>query len=1501
MNSFFVTIRSEDRESGYPSSAEFEYKFPEKLLTDLKKKQTVEIVNLEINHPRYTVEGAENAFCFNEGISVGNATMEKPYNQIVLTDDDGKDTTLTVPATLMPIHLDPNTRTLDDVDYAVFTTQQPHGLTATDEALFVGAQINSDWDYRAGVLLSMLHRKATVHVDKDPKQIWVSAEDNPIVSLQVGGHPNGYLYTKPYSIATLVGVLSHRATAGYSVEYAKVMGKMHITHDKTFRIPRQKNGVTFAPSTQSLLGVLGLQCAAAANHADNKYKVSGTPAHMSARVSEGNYANPTTFANSVEEAIHNRCLLLPSERVRSHFFILTQLDAAFQQRVVVPNGKYTPEMLCRVINASNNAVAVTMERQNQNQNHVSYTFACNEGFPFMLDFSAEPAHVLARTLGFLPRRYSGKMTYKSFQPVVLSQTTNRLPCPAPSVDVAGERDRYRYPSGMYNITGTVPNKSKYIVMCDSGNSWSIPNQGQSKTLFDNMKGKGVIHIRTKNLPQQQSYNFNTGDVVRVTGSNEEVVEVSLGSGYAPVPEKQTSDTKHNFDPGQSTEGIEKATLHSLGGGGYVYPPKVHYTDGSPAPVVPVVLDGKIVCFDVPYSQPVRVLGRDGLTLTLAGSGLYFSAASETIVVTGSNNKETATATWSTEYARTAGVHMTVKLSDIDEGALNGLGKLLTCEVVETNGTPKVEGYKPFELVVAPPQQPRVTRATTVLTSNPFKIKHTLYLEKPLNVLATNTNNEKLNGATSARAIVWTGCAVGACNRGFVVADAAGKTVTVERDYVPGAEDVAALVEGLGKEGADLGKIHAAVSTPVKVTRVENVKDVDTGRVVFTDYDPSTVRCMKGHIQMYGCVSCKKGNVRKVTAVENKTLTLSSALTVGEYVVLSGSAHHDGVYAVPAGDGAQITLPVASGSIETGAHCTVAATGAATAGTYNFDEQVVLYQDPGALFCYYDADELQRFEQEGETTTAETLYPLFNRAKNYQSTPTTDNDDVGVLGFIVYAPTPRRAYAVTRAYGPNLGEVVPAHPGFLTNANYLATKQVDPVPPIIFSGGELSDDAGMPARAKVQTEKSHVVSSKFHFNGAHAEVNGKRLRITLAYVPKRTFAVNNMRLTTDARVRLILEEEPTDALVKDTIGNYGDVTVRNFWPFDGVYQHQTNYTPISPQSKNSWRFIDRDSDYGPRTVAAEIELRAGVGAHSGGPTAGLPQFAWAPSSSSIKHDDESYQLGKILFGQVEYVFPNDVYLQHRGDYVSCDEVLINGAHITTIDELTTRVGIITSAGYTQEDKFNYTIEYNPNGICDGDGFVDKAFLGSKKMANKTGKEGIQTPSGNISITVSPVFRICPELLVESTNAMMLSQKTGGATVAQFHRIYRRLGFTKDPDPIMPYYEADALWDLETSSYRVIMLSVNSIAEKGRNAHVVVRKKLMDDGGGSTDMVTTHVSAKLTVPGSHHIRGYTPQKLTLDSPTDVQNIHVQVLNDDGTPYNMHGMEFIMTLAFGGGNQK
>lgn len=1467
----FISFSSEDRISGTPE--DFVYEFPEKHQVDgLQKVKTVEINGMEIGHPQYMVESSENVFCLNEGLIVGDATMATPLNQFMLSTASGDTHSIVVPATMMPFTMDG----VDDNGDQHFHTTEHHGIDtevlSMCQVLVVGAQTTS----HKPVLLNNIP-----NIVFGTNSLKIPADTNPILSLRVGEIPHGFLYIQPYAIQTLVRVLQHQLPPHYRVSYGKQDNVRHgkivfeSTDNSTFRLEHctvTVNGRTKSVNgPHSLLSVLGMPqpftgYATSSTDTTNTSSTEGMPPLLLAQVANGNYGNPTLFSNAVEESIHNRCLILPTQRAKEHFFVLTQFDSAFQQKVLVPNGYYTPELLVQVVNASLSGITLSLHI-NDTTRTMRYTFRSDDNFPFSIDFS--PSDTLARTFGFYQRRHHGLAAYTSFEDISVAFLYNQQPCPGENA----ARSR-RYPRGMYSVTGTSPNKNHFMLLTDTGNSWSIPNKEQTNNMFNNVDGKGLLTISTQNISTQQSYNFQKGDVVRITGYNEESVELKVHSGFMDET---------------SGEGVENVRLSMLGGSGYVYPPQVYYEGTrTVAPIVPILLDGKVVDFDIPVRA--RVLALNGNILTLSGSGLWFGDKTQATlrVQDGSTVYTVRNAAPNSFNARYNRAYQTLFLPS--NHGLPTLSRTATCELVENRPAPIHD-----RLTVEAPTTSTVQSMTVQYPTNPCKVVYTLTLVTPVRL---PRHDEQV--------VVWT-----ATQQAYRVQSQTGNTLVLEADFWPGKQNEPVI--------DDLGHVYAAVSMPVSMNKIYNKGGVYMGDMVLAGFDASTINCMKEHIRLYQSFSCDSSESIAITAVENNELQLSTVLDVPpSHVAVCGTKAHDGVWEVivvepddPEDDNADDDAPTepantilklqgATGTIELD-HIPTVMVGCS--GTYNFNEQIVLYQDldAGEIFYRQDAASTQLL-YEIATTVSGDARPLFRRAKNHQDNVDVQaNTNVGALGFLVYVPPLVAAYGVLDDGGE---AAYPALPGFLSNV------EGDATPPVVFNGGALLNDTeAVPAHAQTSLMQGSIVSSKFFYNGARVEAtNDRTFRIIAAYVPRTNNQTiyNNGSTFEDARVRFVLQEDVWEDDLKETTGivqNFATINVKGFYPFDGTYDHVASFSSISEQSKNNWSLVTENT----KTLNAEIEIRAGRAALSitlnpATPGVartfdekdGFPPFAFAWQNVSARHEDKSYQINKLAYGQQNLVFPSDVHIQERGTYSKMEDVILNGASLTLVDDLTTRIGIVNDVGYDHIRKFYMAVQYNPLGICGGKGFADRAYTVSPKLAKENGLTGVRTQSGTVTVTISPVFSIMPELLVDETDAYAFArlQLPFTNTMHPRQNIYRRLGFTTNPLLLASAYEADGTWVLDNSPFRLVQMTFDNLTERSTSTPLQV---IVQDRVNGRTHIIHNVILKIVHPSSYNVRGFVPQKLELPALQNVHKVRIQMLKEDGSVYNMHGSEFTMTLAF------
>ena len=148
----------------------------------------------------------------------------------------------------------------------------------------------------------------------------------------------------------------------------------------------------------------------------------------------------------------------------------------------------------------------------------------------------------------------------------------------------------------------------------------------------------------------------------------------------------------------------------------------------------------------------------------------------------------------------------------------------------------------------------------------------------------------------------------------------------------------------------------------------------------------------------------------------------------------------------------------------------------------------------------------------------------------------------------------------------------------------------------------------------------------------------------------------------------------------------------------------------------------------------------------------------------------------------------------------EDVILNGASLTLVDDLTTRIGVVSEVGYDSIRKFYMSVKYNPLGIC-GKGFADRAYTVSPKIAKKeNGMTGVRTQSGMVSVTISRLFHHAGTP-VEETDACAFAklQLLFTNTLHPRQNIYRRLGFTTNLPHVAAAYEADGTWVLDNSPF------------------------------------------------------------------------------------------------------
>ena len=111
--------------------------------------------------------------------------------------------------------------------------------------------------------------------------------------------------------------------------------------------------------------------------------------------------------------------------------------------------------------------------------------------------------------------------------------------------------------------------------------------------------------------------------------------------------------------------------------------------------------------------------------------------------------------------------------------------------------------------------------------------------------------------------------------------------------------------------------------------------------------------------------------------------------------------------------------------------------------------------------------------------------------------------------------------------------------------------------------------------------------------------------------------------------------------------------------------------------------------------------------------------------SARHEDKSYQINKLAYGQ-DNLFSSDAGREPR-------DVQQNGRRhserclVDVMDDLTTRIGVVSEVGYDSIRKFYMSVKYNPLGIC-GEGFADRAYTVSPKIAKENGMTGCERSRG-----------------------------------------------------------------------------------------------------------------------------------------------------------------------------
>mgnify|MGYP006084639795 CR=1 FL=1 len=1515
MSQKYRTIRSRDRDhTRYPDSNDFTYEF-DTSNDGLQQVNKIELSSLEISASKYTVEDYDNSMYFNEGICISHGVAAHsfvshnllPKNQFCITDSNGVKTTVTVPSTLTPATLSHNS------DQSTLTTPWAHGLAPLiqymdqsnfeQDVLLIGAAPHpkNAHLFRAGILLRKIRAHApSEFVVQDHGSIHSITFSGKLVnSMRVGapvdgnGNPRdntGYLYCPLLHVREFAGVLSIAlSNTPYRCRYDSSRGEIVISHANGLGIHLDRT--TDKWSENSVGGMITSR--------GNQLLVI-RPKYFHANVPPGFYSSPPSrFSTAVEDTIHSRGVFRSSSDRPTHSFVVVQMDAALQQRIIIPNGFYTPEKLVRVVNAELNGVTLTLDRRENNV--ISYTFSSDEIFPFTLDFSSNSSVVIATTFGFTTRMYNGQLSY-SGKPYTVPSTTGRLPSPPPSLlPTSSEIETMRYPKGMYNITGTTPHQQRFTIYCDSEKAWSIPNTGQKQTFFKNITGMGVVTLSTRNMPTQQTYNFRTGDPIRLTGYNEESVTLTAVCGVDKI--------------GTNTLGVEKIQIDSIGGNGYNMPPVVTRmgTDSSIPGIIPIIAEGKVVDFDVPsaaekgfvYNNNNHTIEVDGNgvihgssgTITISLRALRVPDATFPSIATWENDIETykqhdpflsditIMATRITAFSRAFRQSQVLDCQALTDAQRSLIDTFQTNLKVES--THKIVLNHHAEIALSAPSEVAIANVAVSYETNPYHVLLSCTVDGDVSFLPNKT------------AAIWRNNATASMNTGYRIKTISQNVITLYMDNVGGGSPWAMYSPSNPFEyNSDAhGTLYFGVGEYQEVSAIENVANSISSACTFTvPFRPNVLQNMKPNLQHYGAYAVKKDYTRQFSSINNNIITVNSSLNIIEsmsYVLVSGTPESNGIWKVASATPLAITidgniLPCTSG----GWIGALAGQYPLASGTYAFDEQIVLYQEEsiGNKFTNSSNRSNHAFD------------PLWKRAKNGD---TMANDDMSLNGFLTYAPLPTTAHAILQFDGNVVVGALPAKPGFLSSANYLATDDENSTPPIVFTGGTLLDpsDTSSGASAKTTVENGHMVSFKRRrYAGARVSGNGVEISIVYAYDPQFlnsdtiTWNGNNYKVNSkDARLRLVLEN--VSLLDETTFSN--TITVTNFWPFNGTYTRQTSHTTdVGPASVNTWCIVNKnDSD----NYMFEIELRAGkdnpasVEHTPGGVTYGTeramtddgsPPFAWAPSYRTVVHDDSSIQQQPVVyFGQRRYYYPSDAQVISRGEYadigIGAGDIVTPS--VTLVDELTTRVGIITHTGYDLFNRFTYMFEYNPDGIRNGEGFVDKAYQiayspSGQILRPPTTMEGVRTTSGNVSLTMSPVFSTRTEYMAESSDFL----RNGENRIPQ-QCVLRRLGINKDMYA-QSIYVAPSMWNLETEPYRLVVLSVLGANNSTTNHSAYAGDIKIED-----------VISKMIVPSSLNLRGYIPQAIDLQKDVDISNIRIQILNSDGTPYPMHGNEYSLTLSF------
>jgi hypothetical protein len=383
---------------------------------------------------------------------------------------------------------------------------------------------------------------------------------------------------------------------------------------------------------------------------------------------------------------------------------------------------------------------------------------------------------------------------------------------------------------------------------------------------------------------------------------------------------------------------------------------------------------------------------------------------------------------------------------------------------------------------------------------------------------------------------------------------------------------------------------------------------------------------------------------------------------------------------------------------------------------------------------------------------------------------------------------------------------------------------------------------------------------------------------------------------DAPIRLILEETCRDGsdATKSTFDGQ-DITLHSFWPFTAAagttFSHGTG--------SGTYSYVTT----GTQTHLPEIEVRPGTQTlqsdFSSFSTAGMPENMWNTETRVATLADQSQQYTQIVYGSAFSYRPSDFGVTSAGDYTSISGVQ---ASVTVIQELTTRIGMLTYAAYETLNKFRFIFEYNPHGLNNNVGFRDNA-------------------SGRVVLTFSHVYTPRTEFIgVGSDRLALMKASTYGDgdgyivngrqvaftrssdletqnTYRKYQRqvIAKRLGFTGPSGGDVwgqTIYIPFSQWSLETHAYRLLKLTFDgqdNSDDKVRHLSTVRHVE-----GGELNQET--VFLKMSVPSAFNTIRFQPSTASFRSGIrNLKSVRVQLLNYDLTPFNLHGRDISVSLMF------